>query len=233
VVKPEIPAAPSASRSPAKATSQKTTRPSANEPPVKRSSAEAPAVSPALNSAYIALTQGDYTVAKHQYQIVLQDDPLNLDANLGLATVAASTGDLSAAQRFYRTALEIDPKNSVAHAGLAAIQMNQNAQGSENQLKAQIASEPQQAPTYSTLGHVYVTQGKWGEAQQAFFEAYRLDPTNPDHAFNLAVSLDRLGQRKLAREYYGKALSHAASRPPGFSTAEAANRMNQLGTANE
>jgi Tfp pilus assembly protein PilF len=197
-------------------------------PQLTRNPSDAATVSPELAAAYRALIKGDYAVAKQQYQLVVRNDPFNLDAYLGLATASASTGDPATAQVYYRKALEIDPKSAVANAGLAAIQISENSLAAESQLKAQIAAQPQATPPHSTLGHVYASQGKWGDAQQAFFEAYRLGPSEPDHAFNLAVSLDHLGQSKLAREYYAKALSLAASRPASFNAAEVAARINQL-----
>ena len=195
-------------------------------PQLKRNVAPIAEVSPELAEAYSALTHGDYPTAERQYRLVLANDPFNLDAYLGLATVAASTGDPLRAQGHYRRALELDPKNPVASAGLATL--NGNVAASEAQLRAQIAAQPSVAAPYSALGHVYAAQARWNEAQQAFFEAYRLDPANPDFAFNLAVSLDQLKQGTLAREYYSRALSLSATQPAAFNPADVSTRLNQL-----
>ncbi|MES2354570.1 MAG: tetratricopeptide repeat protein [Pseudomonadota bacterium] len=195
---------------------------------LKPSPREAFTVNPTLASAYQALTRADYLIAKQEYQTVIRDDPFNLDAYLGLATIAASTNDPASAQAYYQKSLEIDPKNAVAQAGLAAMRTGQNASASESQLRMQANAQPDAVSPQTALGHAYAAQAKWNEAQQAFFEAYRLEPTNPDHAFNLAISLDHLKQTKLAREYYGKALSLSESRSVGFNKAEAAARLEQL-----
>ena len=195
-------------------------------PQLKRSNAPITEVSPELAEAYSALTRGDYPTAERQYRLVLANEPFNLDAYLGLATVAASAGDPLRAQAHYRRALEIDPKNPVANAGLAAL--NGNVAASESQLRAQIAAQPNVAAPYSALGNVYAAQSRWNEAQQSFFEAYRLEPANPDFAFNLAVSLDQLKQGKLAREYYSRALSLLATQPAAFNPADVSARLNQL-----
>ena len=52
--------------------------------------------------------------------------------------------------------------------------------------------------------------------QAAFFNAYRADASNPEYAFNLAVSLDQLGQRNAALQYYRNALSLAERQPTAF-----------------
>ncbi len=226
---------PAAASLPSSSQTQSTKPPTAKSPPavqgtqLKRSATDSATVNPELTAAYSALTRGDYPLATQQYQLVVRSDPFNIDAYLGLATAAASTGEAQAAQAYYRKALEIDPKNAVARAGLVAVQSDQNASLSERELRAQVAASPAAAAPYSALGHVYSGQSRWGDAQQVFFEAYRLDPADPDHAFNLAVSLDHLGQHTLARDYYVKALKLATARPAGFNAADANARLDRLG----
>ena len=53
-------------------------------------------------------------------------------------------------------------------------------------------------------------------AKQSFFEAYRHAPENGDYAFNLAVSLDHLGQPKSALDYYRVARKLAQTQPVQF-----------------
>jgi uncharacterized protein HemY len=62
------------------------------------------------------------------------------------------------------------------------------------------------AALFFALGNLYARQGRWSEAQQAYFQAYALEPDNADHLFNVAVSLDHLRQKKLAAQYYRMAL---------------------------
>ena len=78
-------------------------------------------------------------------------------------------------------------------------------------------------------GNQLAAQGRWNEAQQAYFNAHRADPNNPDYCYNLAVSLDRIYESRLARDFYAKSLVLARSRPAGFDTARAQTRLGQLG----
>ena len=68
----------------------------------------------------------------------------------------------------------------------------------------------------------------WPEAQQAYFKAYSAEPENPDFAYNLGVSLDHVGQPKLALEYYRRALSLAQQRSSSFDQTLARSRVQQL-----
>jgi Flp pilus assembly protein TadD len=57
------------------------------------------------------------------------------------------------------------------------------------------------------LGNHHARGGRWADAQRAYFAASKGDPDNADYAFNLAVSLDQLGQRVAARTWYTRALA--------------------------
>ena len=75
--------------------------------------------------------------------------------------------------------------------------------------------------------------GLW-QAQQAYFQAYHLEPANPDYAYNVAVGLDHLGQRKLALEFYRRAEQLALQRGrSNFEPAHARERINKLGAEPE
>ena len=86
----------------------------------------------------------------------------------------------------------------------------------ESRVKSMLAANPEANVLHFTLGNQYAQQGRWAEAQQAYFKAFAANPENPDFAFNLAVSLDQLRQGKLALEYYRKALSLAETRGAAF-----------------
>ena len=66
------------------------------------------------------------------------------------------------------------------------------------------------------LGDTFATQQRWAEAQQAYFQAHGLAPDNPDIAYNLAVALDHLGQRRPAASFYRQALRLAERQPARF-----------------
>ena len=71
-------------------------------------------------------------------------------------------------------------------------------------------------------------QLRWSEAQQSYFLAYSNAPTNADYAFNLAVSLDRLGQNKLALDYYQRALGMSQNGPHNFTSQAVQSRIKEL-----
>ncbi len=185
-------------------------------------------VNPELARAYEALSNGDLDQARGLYARRVQADPLSLDAQLGLATVAARSGDRPLANRHYRDALAIDPRNEIAIAGLLAIAGEGSQASLETQLRTLLSQNPAAASLQFSLGNLLASQNRWVEAQQAYFEAYRLNGDVADHAFNLAVSLDHLGQSRLAREYYQKSLALQVRTRGQFDSAAVAKRVQEL-----
>jgi uncharacterized protein HemY len=95
-------------------------------------------------------------------------------------------------------------------------------------LKSLLAAQPGLFSLNFALGNLYAGQGRWSEAEQAYFKAVSGDPGNPDGLFNLAVGLDQMHQSKLAANYYQRALTAAASRPAGFDQAQLKARLIEL-----
>lgn len=186
-------------------------------------------VSPKLEAAWLAYNAGNLSAARTGYQDALREEPDNRDALLGMAALELRAQRLDQAERYYRKVLEADPREPHAHAGLLALraQLVDPVQ-LESRVKTLIAGDPDAFVLYFTLGNQYAQQGRWPEAQQAYFKAFAADPENPDFAYNLAVSLDHVRQPKLALEYYRRALSLSAQRASSFDQALARIRVQEL-----
>lgn len=180
-----------------------------------------------LTAAYQAYQNGDLGMAWQRYREVLLKDPRNRDALLGMAAIAQQQGQDDAAIQYYRQVLMLDPRDPVAQAGMSAFSTG-DAAGKESRLKLSLAQSPQSAALHFALGNLYTEQSRWGDAQQAYFNAFRLEPSNALFAFNLATSLDHLGQGKLAAQYYGQALQLNTTGNAGFDRVKTEQRMKQL-----
>ncbi|QBC43751.1 tetratricopeptide repeat protein [Iodobacter fluviatilis] len=169
--------------------------------------------------AYRAFQEGDYRRAEEAYRQMLQLDVRNRDALLGMAALATKRGAGSEAAQFYRQILALNPRDEAAQAGLYAL--TPSSEGSEAGLR-QLAS--QQAGAAFALANLYAGQGRWSEAQSAYFQALSLDSNNADYAFNLAISLEHLQETKTAARYYRQALAGRGS----FDRAVAEARLKEL-----
>jgi len=197
---------------------------------VTRSTPEA-APSPTLRAAYDAMQARDYDTAARLYDQVARDDARNVDALLGVAAIAANRGDFDRARNQYLAVLRIEPAHALAQAALLALFGRADYATAELRLKELAGREPS-AFVYQALATLYAEQGLWPQAQHAYFQAYRLDPRDPDHAYNLAVGLEHVGQHTLAATYYRRAVELARVHPTGaFDAALAASRAAQLAAA--
>ncbi len=174
-------------------------------------------IHPLLNAAYTAYGAGDHAAARSGYQKVLKRQPANRDALLGMAAIALGAGENEKAGRIYLDLLSKNPRDSLAQTALMSMNQKLDPVAGESRIKQLLDREPDSTHLHFSLGNVFAAQSRWAEAQGAYFEAYRRANENPDFAFNLAVSLDHLGQRAAALKYYRRALgladSHASSVP--------------------
>lgn len=186
-------------------------------------------VNPGLQAAYQAYLQGNLATAEQQYNDVLKHDPRNRDALLGMAGIAQRQGQDSIASHYYEYVLVLNPRDPEANAGLAMLSQD-DTPDAESRLKLLLSQQPQSAALNFALGNLYAAQQRWPESQQAYFNAYSLQPDSADYAFNLAVSLDHMGQDKNAAQYYQRALQLDGSGAAGFDRKQVRQRLDALGT---
>ena len=181
-----------------------------------------------INSAYNSYIAGDYARAESEYRDVLKQNPDNRDALLGVAAIAYRKGNIQSAYANYLAVLKLYPKDIAAKTALVSLQQNADPIESESIIKLMIQEDPGTAYLYFTLGNLYAKQSRWADAQQAFFNAYRLQSDNSDYAYNLAVSLDHIGQANASKKYYAIALDLADESQSSFNTASVIARLNTL-----
>jgi tetratricopeptide (TPR) repeat protein len=160
-------------------------------------------VDPLHNKAYLAYRGANLDEAQQLYRKILESDANNLDALLGLAVIAQQQGEEALASQYYSKVLALAPDNMLANVGISSLIADHEG---EKRLKILLDNHKDSAFLHFALGNRYAEQSRWEAAQQAYFEAFALEPGNAEFAFNLAISLDHLGQGKLAAQYYRRAL---------------------------
>ncbi len=182
-------------------------------------------------NAYQLLQAGQLEDARRAYEKQAAVEPRNPDILLGLALIAQRQGRNDDAVQLYLRALDVDPKNSFAQSSLTTMVARADPVAAEAKFKTLIAQQPA-AYLYFGLGNVYAAQGKWTEAQQAYFDAQRLAPEVADYAYNLAISLEHIHQPRPALDYYARALTLARAKgSANFDVLETKARMQRLNNA--
>src|SRR4051812_31859188 len=192
--------------------------------------ARAPAqVHPKVEAGYAAYVAGQLASARGEYEQALREEPNNRDALLGLGAVEVRAGRYESAEALYLRVLQLEPRDAQAQAGLIALRSGRSDPlVTESRVKSLLAADPGAHALNFTLGNQLATQNRWAEAQQEYFMAYAAEPENADFAYNLAISLDHLRQRRPALEYYERAISLAEKHGASFDLGAARQRASEL-----
>lgn len=179
--------------------------------------------------AWEALRAGRLAEAQRLYEALLARQPQQPDALLGLAAVAEARGDLPAAAAGYRRVLQADPDNADALAALAELTAAGDVDAQLSVLRVAIARRPAAASLHAAHGRLLALADRWSEARRAFEAAAALAPHRGDYVFNLAVALDRLGERAQARAQYLRAVDLGDREPvAGLDIERARQRAREL-----
>ncbi|MFZ1574583.1 MAG: tetratricopeptide repeat protein, partial [Chromatiaceae bacterium] len=113
------------------------------------------------------------------------------EAHLNLGLIAVALGEPSLAEQSYRTALELDPRFTPARANLADLYREQGREAdAEAELKAGLASAPDNADLHHALGLARVRTHRLAAAIPDLARAARLAPDNSRFAYVHGVALD-------------------------------------------
>jgi tetratricopeptide (TPR) repeat protein len=181
-----------------------------------------------LKQAYSAYQSGDYAAAEEGYEKVLKNRPDNRDALLGLGALAMKKSDENRAVQIYSHLLQLNPQDKLVRGIVINMSNTTSPVRSESSIKVMLQDNPDIPFLYFALGNLYAAQSRWPDAQQAFFDAHRLDSKNPDYAYNLAVSLDHLGHPDTALNYYKTAMQLAGKSTAAFDKTSLAARIDTL-----
>ena len=90
------------------------------------------------------------------------------------------------------------------------------------------------ADVWNMLGVIHHEHNRFVEAEGAFAEALKINPSYTDAALNLAITLDEPASTRRAREVYAKAIARTRSEPRAidpFAKGKIANMHADLGAA--
>ena len=160
-----------------------------------------------LKEAYAAYKVQNWPLAQLRFQEVLELNPQNLKALLGLATSQLQQQSYTDSVATYKQVLRLDSKNQYAYEGLVVVAgLSQQNAGLQDALGQVLEIYPSSAILQNAMGNLMAKQQLWQEAQTYYFNALAVQPNNPTFNLNFAVSLDHLRKFALAKDYYQKAL---------------------------
>ena len=160
-----------------------------------------------VSAGFTAYRDGQYSIAERHYNNALDIAPNHRDALAGLAAVYQKTSRTEKALGIYERLLVIDPKDTIAVSAILLIRSRSAGDNIESEIKHLLQRFPEAPHLHFALGKYYVDLSRWPEARLAFLAAHILAPDYADYSYNLAVSMERVGQFESARYYYEVALA--------------------------
>ena len=179
-----------------------------------------------LRGAWLALQRGDHRTARRAYLEVLEFRPE--DALAGLAAAALRGGRIGEARAWYLRLAALDPEEEVARTMSIVLNHSLDASAREREIARRASRAPETAWLQVALGNALAGQDRWEAAGEAYRAARRSAPSNPDPAYNLAVSAERRARPRLALHHYRDALELAALSPPAFDVWTVRDRISVL-----
>jgi protein O-GlcNAc transferase len=150
---------------------------------------------------------GRFSEAEGFWNQVLQQEPNNSVAYIGLGNALRDQRKLEEAIAAYRQAIQIDPNFVNAYIGLG------NVLGDQGRLAEAIAAyrqaiqiDPNFVLVYNNMGNALRNQGKLEEAIAAYRQAIQLDPTYASAYDNLGIALRDQGKLEEAIYAYRQAI---------------------------
>jgi protein O-mannosyl-transferase len=145
--------------------------------------------------------------AEKYCRTVLEGAPDKGDGWLLLGIILGQQGRLDDAMDAFRRAAEAHPGIAAARLNMAKIYVQRGQMDMAlEECRKSIAMEPQYG-AYEFMGMILLQQGRSSEAEQAYRNAIRLNPTAASVYFNLGVLLDKQGRRKEAADEIARAAS--------------------------
>ena len=160
------------------------------------------------DDAVHAHQRGDANAARAGYAHVLDVQPDSAPALYLAGMVARSDHDVQSAARWFRAALRHAPAFIDARIALSRLEMaGGNAVEAASIARDGLASMPESAPLWRTLGEAELMRGDSASAVAAFGEALQRDPTDGETHYNQGVALQKTGNIAEAARAYQRALA--------------------------
>jgi arylsulfatase A-like enzyme/Tfp pilus assembly protein PilF len=151
-------------------------------------------------------TQDRYAEAAAALERAVALNPRYVTARFKLALAYVRLKRNDRAEAMLRSVLSDEPRNVRAHHNLAAIAYSHGNLVEAERLERQaIAIDPNYVEAWNTLGAIHLVAKRPGQALDALNTAVRLDPSNGQAHYNLALALRAAGQAAAAESTAARA----------------------------
>ncbi|MBP7088401.1 MAG: tetratricopeptide repeat protein, partial [Candidatus Omnitrophica bacterium] len=153
------------------------------------------------------LTQRRFKKAIDNYKKIIAQDPMDIDALIGLSDIYIVNSQYDEAQAVLKRAIELNPKSINANRRLADlfIKINDLEQAARYYQNCLVLS-PGSVDVYNKLGDIYFIIGDYKKAKTYYEMTIKIFPENVDTLFKLADVYSLQGEDDKALEIYKKCI---------------------------
>lgn len=159
-----------------------------------------------LENAYDELMAGNQEKAIALYSNVLAIQPSNTLALFGLATTYHRAGQISMARPIYGKLLAIDPGNVEGLNNFLVLLSDEAPEDAIKELEKLEKTHANFSPVSAQLAVIYQKTGNYQAAAEKMNRAIELSPENLKYRYDMAVILDKAGERENAAVFYKQVL---------------------------
>jgi tetratricopeptide (TPR) repeat protein len=162
------------------------------------------------NQALEALNAGQVESAIELYKQAIKINKDDAKSIFGLATSYHVAGQFEQARENYIKVLKLKKDYFPALNNLIVLLSEQGSKRALPELEKLRKENPNFAPISAQIGVMYLKDKDYTNAVKSFVEAIKMDNTNNQYKYNLAVTLDNAGNFDEAAEIYNFLLKEAA-----------------------
>lgn len=164
----------------------------------------------------LLLGSGQFDKAKERADLVLQNNPNDIEAHVLMANVQAALQKPPAALEEMHKAIALDPNRALTWLDLAALQMRLEPAAAEASFLKALSLDPKSRDAVMLLGDYYRNQKRWADAEAQYRRVVDLNARDPEPREALARLYLAQGDTARAEQVLTEAKQAAPDDPAAY-----------------